>query len=187
MRSQKTEVRSQKDSRTAAQQRSSSVVLLFTAVLLFCFTAALLSGCKQKQVQIKIGDVPPKFTLPDLKGNKVTVPDEFNGKVLIIRFWADCCTAEMPAIDVVYNKYKEKGVIILTVNVGQPKEVAEAFVTNLKISYPVLLDTYSITAKQYGVAGLPTTFILDRNSIVREKILGEAERDSFEKMVVNLL
>ena len=190
MRSQNTEVRVQKDSSTEAQQHSSSVVLLFTAVLLFCFTAALLSGCKQKQVQIKIGDVPPKFALPDLTGNKVVVPDDFKGKVVIIRFWADWCTycaEEMPAIDLVYNKYKEKGVVILAVNVGQPKNVAEAFVKNLRISYPVFLDTYSVTAKQYGVVGLPTTFILDRKGVIREKILGEAERDSFEKMVVNLL
>jgi peroxiredoxin len=149
-----------------------------------------VTGCKQKQVQIKIGDVPPKFTLPDLKGNKVTVPDEFKGKVLIIRFWADWCTycaEEMPAIDVVYNKYKENGVLIFAVNVGQPKEVAEAFVKNLRISYPVLLDTYSIVAKQYGVVGLPTTFIFDRKGIIREKILGEGGRDSFENMVVNIL
>jgi peroxiredoxin len=93
----------------------------------------------------------------------------------------------MPAIDVVYNKYKENGVLIFAVNVGQPKEVAEAFVKNLRISYPVLLDTYSIVAKQYGVVGLPTTFIFDRKGIIREKILGEGGRDSFENMVVNIL
>lgn len=169
---------------------STAMLLYCSAVLLLCCASALLVGCQQKQVQIKIGDAPPKFTLPDLKGNKVTVPDEFNGKVLIIRFWADWCTycaEEMPAIDIVYNKYKERGVIILAVNAGQPKEVAEAFVSSLKISYPVLLDTYSVTAKRYGVVGLPTTFILDRNGVVREKILGETDRESFERMVMGLL
>lgn len=159
-------------------------------ICLFFIACCLLSGCRQKQVQIKIGDTPPRFTLPDLKGNKVTVPDDFKGKIVIIRFWADWCTycaEEMPVIDVVYNKYKEKGVIILAVNVGQPKEVAEEFVRNIKISYPVLLDTYSVVAKQYGVVGLPTTFILDRNGVVREKILGESNRVVFEKMVVEML
>lgn len=167
-------------------QYSFLICLLSTAYCLLLF----LSGCQQKQVQIKIGDTPPKFTLPDLKGNEVSVPDDFKGKVVIIRFWADWCihcSVEMPAIDIVYNKYKDRGVIILAVNVGQPKEVAEEFVTNLRISYPVLLDTYSVTAKKYGVVGLPTTFILDRNGVVRKKILGEADKDVFEKTVAELL
>lgn len=178
-------MRSQKSERRT-KEKVFSVCLLFSIFCLLLF----ISGCKQKQVQIKIGDVPPKFTLPDLKGNKVSVPDDFKGKVVIIRFWADWCTycaEEMPAIDVVYNKYKEKGVIIIAVNAGQPKEVAEAFVSSLKISYPVLLDTYSVTAKRYGVVGLPTTFILDRNGVVREKILGETDREAFERMVARLL
>jgi peroxiredoxin len=137
-----------------------------------------------------VGDVLPKFTLSDLKGTKVTVPDDFRGNVVIIRFWADWCNycvREMPAIDTVYNKYKDKGLIILAVNVGQPREVAEAFMINLEISYPVLLDPYSVTAKKYGVVGLPTSFVLDRNGIIRKKILGEAKRESFEKIVAGLL
>lgn len=195
MRSQKTELRSRKSE--AVSQKTNyreKIVCLLSSVFcslcsVFCLLAFLF-GCQQKQVQIKIGNTPPKFTLSDLKGNKVTVPDDFKGRVVIIRFWADWCTycaEEMPALDVVYNKYKKNGVIILAVNVGQPKEVAEEFVTNLRISYPVLLDTYSITAKQYGVVGLPTSFILDRNGVIREKILGEVERESFEKMVTALL
>lgn len=175
MKKNNTECRSQK-----------SYIFLFFA---FCFLL-IIFGCKQKQIQLKIGEPLPKFTLSDLKGNKVTVPDDFKSKIVIIRFWADWCTycaEEMPAIDVVYNKYKDKGLIILAVNVGQPKEVAEAFVTNLKISYPVLLDTYSVTAKRYGVVGLPTTFIVDRNGILREKILGETGRTVFEKLISSLL
>lgn len=160
--------------------------LLIAIVCLLMFT----SGCQQKQVQLKIGDIPPKFSLSDLKGNKVTVPDDFKGRVVIIHFWADWCiycAEEMPAIDAVYDKYKEEGVVIVAVNVGQPKEVAEAFINTHKISYPVLLDTYSLTARRYGVVGLPTTFILDRNSVIGNKILGVAEREAFEKMVVSLL
>lgn len=162
------------------------ICLLFSAFCILLIT----SGCKQKQLQLKIGDPAPKFTLSDLKGNEVTVPDDFKDKIVVIRFWADWCTycaEEMPIIDTIYNKYKEKGIVVLAVNVGQPREVAEAFVTNIKISYPVLLDTYSVTAKKYGVTGLPTTFILDRNGVIREKILGEAEKTAFEKMIVGLL
>ncbi|MDI6743740.1 MAG: TlpA disulfide reductase family protein [Thermodesulfovibrionales bacterium] len=128
--------------------------------------------------------VPPAVSLPSSWIAPPCYPI-LNRTVYV--FSTTYCAEGMPAIDIVYNKYKERGVIILAVNVGQPKDVAEAFVKNLRISYPVLLDTYSIAAKQYGVVRLPTTFILDRKGVIREKILGEAERDSFEKMVVNLL
>ncbi|MDX9713836.1 MAG: TlpA disulfide reductase family protein [Dissulfurispiraceae bacterium] len=165
-------------------------VILIRSFLAVLFIILGISGCKGKHTSIKIGEPPPQFTLPDTKGQKISLPDSVKGNVVVIRFWADWCTycaKEMPAIEVVYQKYKDKGLIILAVNVGQPKEVAEAFTTALKISYPVLLDTYSVAAKRYGVVGLPTMFVIDRNGILREKILGEADREIFEKIVVQLL
>lgn len=159
-------------------------------LILSCFFLISFAGCVQKQVQLKVGESPPRFTLPDLKGNKVTVPDDFRGKVVIIRFWADWCTAcarEMPSIDYIYHKYRDRGLVILAVNVGQPRDVAEAFVANLKISYPVLLDPYSVTTKRYGVTSVPTTFILDRKGVLRNKILGETGSETFEKMIAGLL
>ena len=62
------------------------------------------------------------------------------------------------------------------------KEVAEAFVSSLKISYPVLLDTYSVTAKAiWGGWIANNLFILDRNGVVRERYSGETDRESFER------
>ena len=147
-------------------------------------------GCRQPQSQIRVGENPPRFILSDLKGNKVTAPDDYRGKVIIIRFWADWCTAcakEMPAIDYIYHKYKDRGLVVLAVNVGQPRNVAEAFVTNLKISYPVLLDPYSVTAKRYGVKVVPVTFILDRKGVIKNKIFGETDTEIFEKMITDLI
>ncbi len=162
----------------------------FGLILLLIFFAFNFIGCKEKQVQLKVGEVAPRFTLTGLDGRKITVPDDFRGKVVVIRFWADWCTAcarEMPAVDYVYHKYRERGLVVLAVNVGQPRDVAQAFVTNLKISYPVLLDTYSLTAKKYGVRGVPFTFILDRSGVIRNKVFGDTERKTFEGMIVNLL
>ncbi len=159
-------------------------------LILFIFLALSCIGCREKQVQLKVGDVAPRFSLSGLDGRKTTVPDDFRGKVVVIRFWADWCSAcarEMPAVDYVYHKYRERGLVVLAVNVGQPRDVAQAFVTNLKISYPVLLDTYSLTAKKYGVPRVPFTFVLDRSGVIRSKILGETERKTFEGIIVNLL
>lgn len=165
---------------------------IFLSVCFFCFvlTAVFaLSGCSQNNPPA-VGDVLPKFTLPDLKGDKITVPDDFSGKVIVVRFWVDWCKScaiEMPMIDNTYNKYKDRGLVVIAVNVGQQKDVAEAFVRKLKISYPVVLDTNSAISKRYGVKAVPFTLIIDRKGIVRKRILGEAGKETIGKMIQDLL
>ena len=159
-------------------------------VLCFGLTAVFaLSGCS-KYHPPAVGEVLPKFTLPDLKGDKITVPDDFAGKVIVVRFWVDWCKScaiEMPILDNAYNKYKDRGLVVVAVNVGQTKDVAEAFVTKLKLSYPVLLDTNSEITKKFGVKAVPFTLIIDRKGIVRKRILGEAGSETIGKIIQDLL
>src|SRR5512146_2449014 len=93
-------------------------IMFFALTVLFSF-----SGCGRKEPP-GVGVAPPGFTLPDLKGDKITLPDDFRGKVVVIRFWIDSCKScekEMPEIDQIYSKYKDKGLVVLAVNVGQSK------------------------------------------------------------------
>jgi peroxiredoxin len=148
-----------------------------------------LSGCTKKSPP-EVGKVLPKFTLSDLKGDKITVPDDFAGKVLVVRFWVDWCKScaiEMPIMDETYSKYKDRGLVVIAVNVGQTKNVAEAFVTKLKLSYPVVLDTDSAITNKFGVKAVPFTFIVDRKGIIRKRILGEAGKETIEKIIQDLL
>jgi len=165
-------------------------IFLSVCVLCFLLTAVFaLSGCGQKNPPA-VGKVLPKFTLSDLKGDKITVPDDFTGKVIVVRFWVDWCKScaiEMPMVDAAYNKYKDKGLVVIAVNVGQQKDIAEAFVTKLKLSYPILLDTNSAISKRYGVKAVPFTFIIDRKGIIRKRILGEAGNETIEKIIQDLL
>ena len=164
----------------------------FWSVGFLCFVLTVffaLSGCSQENPPA-VGKVLPKFTLFDLKGDKVTVPDDFSGKVIVVRFWVDWCKScaiEMPMIDSAYNKYKDKGLVVIAVNVGQQKDVAEAFVKKLKLSYPVVLDTDSAITKKYGVKAVPFTLIIDRKGIVRKRILGEAGSETIENIIQDLL
>ena len=165
---------------------------IFWSVCICCFalTAVFtLSGCSKKNPPA-VGNVLPEFTLPDLKGNKITVPDDFSGKVIVVRFWIDSCKScaiEMPMIDATYKKYKDRGLAVIAVNVGQQRDVVEAFVKKLKISYPVVLDTNSAVSKKYGVKAVPFTLIIDRKGIVRKRILGEAGSDTIGKIIQDLL
>ena len=158
--------------------------------LCFLFVVVFsLSGCSQKEPPA-VGVVPPKFTLLDLKGDKITVPDDFKGKVVIIRFWIDTCKScakEMPEINKTYNKFKDRGLAVLAVNAGQSREAAETFGSKLSITYPILLDPGSKITKQYGVKAVPFTFVINKKGIITKRILGETQSESFEKMIQDLL
>lgn len=143
-----------------------------------------------ERVMLKIGDPPPPFTLQDTEGRTVTAPGEFKGKAVVVHFWADWCTyclEEMPVLDGLYRQYGKQGLVIYAVNVGQGLDAVRAFLGRTKVTYPVLLDPDSRTAKAYGVLGLPRTFFIDRKGNIKYKLLGEASGDTLRKLVMNTL
>ncbi len=151
------------------------------------------SGCTRGEGAPKIGGPSPRIELYDLKGNRVVIQDDLREKIVVIRFWGDCCSYninEMSRVAQMHRKYEEKGLRIVTIHTGGTREVAEDFVSKLKITFPVLLDPDSKTAKRYGVSQLPCTFILDRDGVIRAKIIGQVEgpiRAAYEKFVTPLL
>ena len=95
---------------------------------------------------------------------------------MLLRFWADWCPYcryEMPIIDKYYRKLNKEGFLVLAVNVKQSPEVALAFTAQLDITFPVPLDPDGKMAKRYGVYAIPTNFLIDRQGIIREILIGE--------------
>jgi len=163
---------------------------LVAAAVLVLLVCSLSSNSAAERKTLKIGDPPPRFTLTDLTGRRVTVPDDLIGKAVVIHFWADWCPFcldEMPVLETLYRQYRQKGLVIYAVNVAQEPEVAQAFVDRVRVSYPVLLDREGKTAKLYHVLGLPRTFFIDRNGLIKYKLLGEASEEMLRKLVLNTL
>jgi thiol-disulfide isomerase/thioredoxin len=143
-----------------------------------------------EKAPLKIGDVPPRLTLQALDGKTVSIPGHGKGSVVILHFWADWCQYcldEMPALERLYQQYRDRGFIIYAVNVGQTAALAGSYVKKVNITYPVLLDTDGKTAKEYDVRGLPRTFFLDRKGFIRYKLLGEASEDTLRKLLLKTL
>lgn len=159
------------------------VCIIVSAVFLQC-------GCSERTIIIRTGQPAPAFVLTDITGKTIRVPEDVKGKIVTIRFWADwckSCVAEMPEIDQVYKKYADSDFLILVVNIGQEKSAVEKFVKGFNVAYPVLIDDNNEVTKRYGITGIPVTFSLDRNGIIRQKILGEIGRAAFEKIVFEQL
>jgi cytochrome c biogenesis protein CcmG, thiol:disulfide interchange protein DsbE len=139
---------------------------------------------------LKIGDIPPRTDLLDLKGQKVSLPGDFKGQVGLLHFWASWCPycrKEFMAIESLFQQYKNKGFRPYSINVGENTVAIEAYLVNLKVSYSIPLDADSSTARRYGITGIPTTLIVDRGGLIRHKILGEINQDGLHKLVSTLM
>lgn len=148
-----------------------------------------LPGCSKKPEGVQIGDPAPDFSLPDQAG-KVHTLAMYKGKVVLVRFWADWCPSckdEMPKIDGIYGRFKDRGFVVIAINVKQGEEAVSAFVKEYGISYPTPMDKEANVAKAYGVIGLPTTFIIDKNGKIGEKVMGDMTKEDVEGLVMPLL
>ena len=122
------------------------------------------------------GFLAPDFTLELLGGGQVTL-SELRGKGVVINLWASWCPpcrAEMPAIQLVYEKTRERGLEVLAVNTTfQDSERAAAdFIQELGLTFPVPLDRSGTVSRQYQLRALPSTFFVDREGIIRKVIIG---------------
>jgi thiol-disulfide isomerase/thioredoxin/Cu/Ag efflux protein CusF len=145
----------------------------------------------------KAGDRPPPrpamfqapdFTLPTLSGDAVRLAD-LRGRVVLLNFWATWCVpcrTEMPAIEEVYQRYKNRGLEVVAVNMDKLSTAGvEAFGKEVAVTFRIVLDPSWATARDYRVLGLPTTYLIDRagNVVVRE--VGERDwMDSVSRMAV---
>jgi peroxiredoxin len=128
--------------------------------------------------------VAPAFDLPDLNGGRVSLAS-LEGKVLVVDFWATWCgpcIQEIPEYAEFWRKNQPRGVEVLGVvmDSGSPDEILD-FVREYRIPYRQLLGDDDI-ASDFGVnQGLPTTFVIDGEGVIRSKILGSPPT-KFEKL-----
>jgi len=104
----------------------------------------------------------PDFSLPSLDGKKISLKD-YRGKVLFLNFWATWCVPcreEMPAMEKLYQEFKNKNFVVLAINVKDRKTEAVKFVKELKLTYPIAFDPEGDVGLLYGAWGLPTTYLI---------------------------
>lgn len=104
----------------------------------------------------------PDFNVSDSQGKKISLKD-FRGKVVFLNFWASWCVPcreEMPAIERLYQEFKDKNFVVLAVSVKDRRQDAIDFAKELKLTYPVALDPEGQVGLLYGAWGLPTTYLI---------------------------
>lgn len=146
------------------------IASLLALVVLFSVSTGLASA--------SAGASAPDFTLPDLNGKKVTL-STFKGKVVVLNFWSTWCTfckEEMPSLNTLYLKLKDKGFVVLAVSIDPSEKPVRAFITEKRLNFNVLMDKdKEVYFDSYAVMGLPTSFLIDRNGLIVDKFLGEVD------------
>lgn len=167
----------------AASDLNFEIVLMQTRKIFFFvlfFLAVLLISCKsgnrstdrvskgsriERGASISAGTQAPEIHLKDLQGETRKLSD-YRGKTVLINFWATWCApcvAEMPALERLYQKLKNKGFEVVSVSCDSPDSIEDlrSFVDKKGISFPVLLDPEIETPSHFGVTGFPESFFVD--------------------------
>lgn len=123
----------------------------------------------------------PELKLKDLEGRMHDLAD-LRGKVVLINFWATWCPPcrrEMPSMERLSQALKNEPFAVLAVDVGEDADTIEAFTSQLDttLTFPILLDSRGRVMQAWKVAGLPTTFLVDRQGQVVASAIGGREFD----------
>ena len=156
---------------------------------LWVVLAFLIWGAAGPAMAVEKGDQAPDFSLPDLAGN-TTILSQLRGKVVLVNFftvWCQPCRHEMPDLNAIYKESREKGVVVLGICLNADPKQLQVLVKQLQLDYPVLLGTEKVS-KDYGdIVAVPTTFILNKEGKIAEKITGPRKKEEFLKMIAPLL
>lgn len=135
------------------------------------------------------GQVAPNFEATDRSGNRIRLSD-LQGKIVMLNFYASWCTPcakEIPAIDRVYQEYKQQGFEVVGVNLGERKSNALGFLDALDATYNAVLDPDGTIADKYGVRGPPVTIFIDRNGVIQQYLPGELRASQVEQLVTAMI
>ena len=124
------------------------------------------------------------FTLVDLTGRSWHLRD-LKGKVVLVNFWATWCPPcrkEMPDLQALYDKYKDRGFLVLSISDEETAKVSP-FIAERKISYPVLLDPGRKVNDAFVVEGIPKSFVYDREGKLVSQSIDMRTRNQFEQML----
>ncbi|MEO6912582.1 MAG: redoxin domain-containing protein [Candidatus Baltobacteraceae bacterium] len=117
------------------------------------------------------GQAAPPFRVKMLDGKTVTLAN-FKGKVLVLNFWATWCPPcrrETPDMIASYKKLGSPGVVFLGLDQGEEAPLIRAFIAAKSLPYPVALDSDRVVGRAYDIRGIPTTYVIDGNGIIRAR------------------
>ena len=132
----------------------------------------------------------PEFALETLDGKTVHLSD-YRGKAVLLNFWATWCQPckiEMPWFEQLQEEYRGQGLQVVGIAMDDaPKEDITKFAKDMGVNYPILLGKESVGDSYGGVQFLPSTFFIDRDGKIVDRVFGLRSRSEIEDSVKTAL
>lgn len=159
-------------------------------LLLVAFVAVACTGPGSAVPQgINEGTRARNFTLKTIDGGKASLSD-YRGNVVLVNFWATWCApcrAEIPDLEAASQTHKDEGFVVLGINVEESQQAVEAFVAEMGMTYPVLLDEHGQVMSEYRSQGLPMSLLLDKEGVIQVRHVGILTGDKLEEYLGKVL
>ena len=129
------------------------------------------------------------MSLNDLQGNPVSL-EAYRGQVVLVNNWAiwcPPCLAEMPELQGFYNAHSADGFVIIGIESGEPADQVSAFVNEYGLTFPIWLDPGIIALEAFKNWNLPSSYVIDRDGIMRWSFVGAIDQQMLERYVTPLL
>ena len=155
----------------------SVVTVLSMLIVVLYFSGNTAQGFNPEPLDYNIGQEAPGFILNDLTGKKISL-DSFKGKPVLLNFWATWCPycrKERSHLDTLHKEYKDKGLIILSISTDRSLNTLKKYMKKTPADFIVLYDTNGEVSSAYNIRGLPSSLLINREGIIKNKFNGFRE------------
>jgi peroxiredoxin len=125
-------------------------------------------------------NTPVDISLQDVNGWTTRLVD-FRGKIVFLNFWTTWCAecrVEMPSMEALHRRLNNNKFVMISINIQEPAQLVKDFFQKNKLTFTALLDSSGDVMKQFGLRGIPATFILDQEGKIIGKALGSRKWNS---------
>lgn len=135
---------------------------------------AIYNQFLKDKTAVKVESPAPDFVLKTLDGGSFQL-SKYQGKGVVLNFWGswcDPCKEEMPALEKTYQSFKDKGVVLVGVNIGETDVSIHSFKDRYGLNFPIAMDTKKEITQLYEIGPIPTTYFIDKTGIVKKVVIG---------------